>query len=107
MTIPRPASVCEDWEIEDSEIRPASLVIELRKSSFILPWFRFVYAEGDASQIEIVFSTHIVSILGHGLGGLLNGISSQRLVRITQPTENEAKFRPGPVITSLKVEGIK
>ena len=104
----------EDWELspEDGH-KPASLVIELRRSSHVLPWFRFVHAQGDNSMVKLAFASHIVTITGHGLAALLAAVAAQRVIRLIQPTENEAKFDvrgpassqySGPSISDISVE---
>lgn len=106
-------SVSEDWELEEVDAKPASLVVQLRRSAHVFPWFRFVCAEGDNSQIRITFASHLVTVTGNGLAALLAAISSQRVARIIQPSENEAKFGVrgpaansvhGPCITDITVE---
>lgn len=109
-------SVSDDWHIDESDARPASLIVQLRRSACVLPWFRFVYAEGDDSRIQIAFSSHLVTITGHGLAALLAGLSAHRVVRLIQPTENEAKFNirgnsafdtRGPGITDIAVQKVE
>jgi hypothetical protein len=106
-------SVSEDWQIDESDTKPPSFVVQLRKSAVVLPWFRFIYAEGDDRQIVIGFASHRVTVRGHGLEGLLAAISALRVVRIMQPMENEYKFSvrgpgaqsyTGPGISSITVE---
>src|SRR3569833_24255 len=94
ITILESASASEDWQLsgEDGN-QPASLVVQLRRSVHVLPWFRFLFAEGDHEQVEIVFSTHQVTVTGHGLGALLAAVSTHRVSRMIQPSESEAKFQ--------------
>ena len=100
-TIPGSGSASEDWQITpENGPKPVSLVIELRRQAFILPWFRFVYAEGNHEQLKVQFASHAVAITGHGLTALLGAIASQRVLRISQPTENEAKFSVRGQMTS-------
>jgi hypothetical protein len=82
-----------DWQVaEEDAHKPASLVVQLRRAAFLFPWFRFVYAEGDNVQVEIVFATHAVQIKGHGLAALLAALAGQRVIRVMEPSENEAQF---------------
>ena len=106
-------SVSNDWQVDESDAKPASLIVQLRRSAHVLPWFRFVYACGDDATIQIVFSSHLVTVTGNGLAALLAAISAHRVVRLIQPTENEAKFGVrgngasdyrGPGITSITVQ---
>jgi hypothetical protein len=107
----------EDWQLADEDgSKPASLVVQLRRRAHILPYFRFVYAEGDNSQVNIAFASHLVTVTGHGLAALLAALAIHRVARIVQPTENEAKFGVrglgaakynGPGITDITVEAFK
>ena len=83
-----------------------------RRSAHVLPWFRFVCAEGDRSRVLLTFSS-LVTVEGRGLSALLAAVSAMRVARLIQPTENEAKFRVrgdnadpyrGPAITSITVQ---
>jgi hypothetical protein len=114
--IPESALVSEDWQLAEDGHKPASLVVQLRRGMQILPWFRFVYAEGDNTQVKIAFQSHMVNINGNGLAALLAAIASQRVVRIIQPSENEAKFGvrgpaaskySGPAIDVISVDQFK
>jgi hypothetical protein len=108
--------VSEDWQLAETGSKPASLVVQLRRRAHVLPWFRFVYAEGDNAQVQVAFASHMVTITGNGLAALLAALASQRVVRLIQPTENEAKFGVrgpsstkyhGPGITDIAVEQFK
>jgi hypothetical protein len=113
---PESASVSEDWQLAADDLKSPSLVVALRRSAHIFPWFRFAYAEGDNSLVKIAFATHMVTVSGHGLAALLADLAGQRVLRIIQPTENEAKFgvrgagsmrQSGPGITDISVEAIQ
>jgi hypothetical protein len=93
--------------------KPTSLVVQLRREVFALPWFRFFYAQGDNSSVQIVFASHTVTVTGHGLAALLSSIATERLSRLVQPSDNEARFAvrgpgaaqyAGPSITAINVE---
>ncbi len=88
------ALAADDWELtnEPDDPKPGCLIVQLRQRAHVFPWFRFVYADGDNSKIEVAFASHTVVITGHGLAVLLAAISTQRVVRIIQPSENDAKF---------------
>jgi hypothetical protein len=86
------ALASEDWQLADGAARPASLIVQQRKQSYAFPYFRLVYAEGDDAGVRIAFSSHLVTVTGHGLDALLEAIAAQRVVRLMQPTENEYKF---------------
>jgi hypothetical protein len=108
----------EDWQLagEDGAKKPASLIVQLRRRTYILPYFRFIYAEGDNALVKIAFTSHIVTVTGHGLTALIAALATNVVVRITQPTENEARFGvrgpasgkyAGPSITDISVEELK
>lgn len=107
----------EDWQLAAADgSKPASLVVQLRHRAHVLPYFRFVYAEGDNSQVKIAFTSHLVTVTGHGLAPLLGALATHLVVRVIQPTENEAKFgvrgpgstkHNGPSITDITVEEFK
>jgi hypothetical protein len=113
-----PQLASEDWQLagEDGAKKPASLVVQLRRRAYVLPYFRFIYAEGDNSLVRIAFTSHTVTVTGHGLAALLAALAMNMVVRITQPTENEARFGvrgpasgkyAGPSITDISVEELK
>jgi hypothetical protein len=66
--------------------------------------------------VKIAFASHLVTVGGHGLAALLAALATHRVVRVIQPTENEAKFGVrgtgslkcnGPSITDITVEEFK
>jgi hypothetical protein len=116
-TIPGSELASEDWQLADDDgSKPASLVVQLRRRAHVLPYFRFICAEGDNSQVKIAFASHLVTVTGHGLAALLGALATHRVLRVIQPTENEAKFGVrgcgsvkcnGPSITDITVEEFK
>jgi hypothetical protein len=86
------AASTSDWTLAKDEHKAVSLIVHQRRSSLALPWFRFVYAQGDDSRLQLIFATHLVSIDGEGLAPLLEAAAAQRVMSITEPTQNEAKF---------------
>jgi hypothetical protein len=112
-TVPVSELVSEDWQLaEENNDRPTNLTVHLRRRTHILPYFRLICAEGDDSQVLISFASHSVKITGHGLEALLAALSTQSVVSLIQPTENEAKFGirgpnaikiDGPAITGMAV----
>jgi hypothetical protein len=83
----------QNWQLTaDDAPKPTCLVVQLRRYAHVLPYFRFVYAEGDNTRVKIAFASHLITITGHGLAALLAALSSQRVVRVVQPSENDAKF---------------
>ena len=107
------ASASKDWVLAKDEHKAVSLIVHERRSSLALPWFRFVYAQGDDSTLQIIFATHLVTISGDGLGPLLEAVAANQVVSVTEPTQNEAKFgvrgpnldeHTGPAIHSITVQ---
>jgi hypothetical protein len=113
-----PELASEDWQLagEDGGKKPVSLVVQLRRRAYVLPYFRFIFAEGDSGLVRIAFASHMVTVTGHGLAALIAGLATNAIVRIIQPTENEARFGvrgptlakyAGPSITDISVEEFK
>jgi hypothetical protein len=113
-----PELASEDWQLasEDGAKKPAALVVQLRRRAYVLPYFRFIYAEGDNSLVRIAFTSHVVTITGYGLAALIPALAMNLVVRIVQPTENEARFgvrgpgvakHSGASITDITVEEFK
>ena len=114
----------EDWVLADDKKdkkdkmyspKPVCLVVQLRRVCYLLPYFRFVYASGDQSQVHIEFSSHVVTVSGHGLAPLLVALAELRVSRLIQPSENEVKFGVrgpnatpyrGSAITAITVEEV-
>lgn len=113
-TLPASEWATEDWHLVDEEReRPVSLVVELRRRAYVFPYFRFLCAEGDNAQLRILFASHRIVATGHGLAQLLAALARQRVSRLVQPSENDARFgvrgshanQPnGPGITHITVE---
>ena len=111
------ASVSKDWVLlPKDEHKAVSLIVHERRSSLAVPWFRFVYAQGDDSKLQIIFATHLITISGEGLAPLLEAVAANRVLSVTEPTENEAKFsvrgpnageHDGSAIHSITVEKFK
>jgi len=111
------ALASEDWQLaaEDAP-KPISLVVQRRREVLVLPWFRFVYAAGDNTQVEIVFATHVVNVEGFELAALLAAVSFQNVIRLIEPSEKEARFgvrgahgnkQMGPGIQSIAVSKVE
>jgi hypothetical protein len=108
----------EDWQLagDDGAKKPTSLVVQLRRRAYVLPYFRLIYAEGDNGLVKIAFASHLVTVTGHGLAALIAVLAMNAVARIIQPTENEARFgvrgpasakHSGPSITDISVEEFK
>jgi hypothetical protein len=110
------ALVSEDWEIHDGPYKAEALQIRLRRDTFVLPWFRFLFGHGTDGQVELRFGNLLVTVQGHGLTALMDAVSTQRVSRLILPTANEAAFNvrgeqadpyDGPAITSITVEEVE
>ena len=76
------------WSVS-SEQRSPSVQVQMLKVAFVLPWIRFLYAEGDPSAIQIAFSTHDVVVKGCGLDRLLEDVAAQRVTAIPEPARTD------------------
>ena len=76
------------WSVS-SEQRMPGIQLILLKQTFVLPWSRFLYAEGDASEIQAVFTTHDVLVRGWGLDRLLEDLAAQRVTAIPEPARTD------------------
>ena len=63
--------------------------IRLIKETYVFPWSQFVFAEGDADEIRIAFSTHDVVVSGNKLDALLTDIAFQRVSSLKEPVRAE------------------
>jgi hypothetical protein len=116
LTIATASASKSDWQIAEEGTKPLSLVVQLRRKTIVLPWFRFIASEGDDSRVDIVFASHVIHVTGHSLSALLSDLASQGVVRLLQPTESEAKFGirgsegasvSGACITDISVEACR
>jgi hypothetical protein len=93
---------CEDWQlVPDKAPNPSSLVVQLRRYVYVLPWFRFVHAEGDNSLARLLWVTHQCIVKGHGLTQLLAALATHRVMRLVEPSQLESRFVSK--ITSIEV----
>ena len=86
----------------------AGLEIQLIKKTYVFPWSQFIFAEGDADEIRISFSTHDVVIIGEELNRLLTDIVSQR-VNLLKEAVRAKSFRqiPEPHITKISIKKVE
>ncbi len=102
------ASVSEgkSWTV-DVEHRLLGLEVILLKTSYVLPWSQFLYAEGTGEAVRAVFTTHDVSVKGSGLASLLSDFARQQISVLKEPARTE-KFvaASGPRITELTVRSV-
>ena len=68
----------------------AGLQIDLIKRTYVFPWSQFIFAEGDADEIRVTFSTHDVVISGVKLDTLLTEITNQRVILLKEPVRAES-----------------
>jgi hypothetical protein len=52
----------------------------------------FKKAEGNHSSVDLEFGDDTITVTGNRLDVLIRAIAEHRVVRLIQPTENEAKF---------------
>lgn len=92
------------YQDDEQKEKPICLQVRLRKETYSLPYFRFVFCKGTNDKLVITFATHAVIIQGRGLDTLQNWIAANRVHTIVQPTENEGRFQHGPGITDVEVK---
>ena len=90
---------------ETATSNQAGLQINLIKRTYVLPWSQFLFAEGDADEIRIAFSTHDVVITGGKLDAMLPEIADQRVTLLKEPGRAEyfASFS-GLHITNISIK---
>ncbi len=81
-----------DWELTEPGTRAASLIIELRRSTWVYPWFMFGRALGSSDSVVLTFGKDLISVRGNRLHVLTRAIAEHRVLRLIQPTPNETKF---------------
>lgn len=77
------------WSVNTEPQRNPALQLILLKRTFVLPWSRFIYAEGDLSEVRAAFTTHDVVVTGYGLDRLLADLAAQRVIAIRQPARSD------------------
>jgi hypothetical protein len=76
------------WKIVADD-RAAGLQIVLPKTTHVLPWCQFLWAEWNGGEVHLAFTTHDVVLKGNGLDALLADIAAQRVVELRQPLRAE------------------
>ena len=66
-----------------------TLQVKLLKRTYVFPWSQFLFADGDADEIRIAFSTHDVVISGAMLDTLLDDVAAQRVISLKEPVRAE------------------
>jgi hypothetical protein len=90
-SIPHSGSASESWLLADEDGAPStSLMVQLRRRALVLPYRRFLYAQGNDAEVQIAFASHLITVTGHGLGSLLIALATQQALRLIQPTDSEA-----------------
>ncbi len=77
------------WTVNTEQQRSPTLQLILLKRTFVLPWSRFIYAEGDLTEVVAAFTTHDVVVTGWGLDRLLADLAAQRVTAIHQPARTD------------------
>ena len=81
------------WELASTEA-PLALEVVLHKSSYVLAWNQFLYAQGGDDDMRLVFTTHDVIVKGSGLCSLMSDVAAHRVVALVEPM-NSDRFRMG------------
>jgi len=91
------------WQVSDKGGLLALKVV-LHKTSYVLPWSQFLYAEGGEDEARLVFATHDVIVKGIGLGELMADLAAHRLASLIEPPSS-ARFmgRTGRCVRELAV----
>ncbi len=84
------------WAVTTEQRAPA-LQITVPKCTYVLPWSRFLYAEGDSSEIRAFFITHDFVVQGCGLGHLFTELAAQRVTVLKQPIRPIASRPRAPI----------
>jgi hypothetical protein len=72
------------WTIGNGD-RPPAMEIVLVKTTLVLSWNQFIFAEGDDDEIHIAFASHDVIVRGAGLSVLLQAVTTNRVSSIREP----------------------
>ncbi len=76
------------WTIGNGD-RPPAMEIVLLKTTLVLSWNQFIFAEGGDDEIRIVFASHDVIVLGAGLSVLLQAITANQVSSIREPGRSD------------------
>ena len=77
------------WTVS-AEQRVPGIQLILLKRTFVLPWSRFLYAEGDPSEVHVAFATHDVEVRGCGLDRLLADLAAHRVTVLREPARTDS-----------------
>jgi len=101
-----------DWQVLN-EGKATMLVVQTRKDVTVFPLFRLLYSRGDNTTVTLAFDSHDVILIGQGLAAVLAALAAERLIRLIEPSENEANFKfrgaaankyDGPAIDRITVK---
>jgi hypothetical protein len=76
------------WTIGKGD-RPPAMEIILLKTTLVLSWNQFVFAEGGDDEIRIAFASHDVIVRGAGLSVLLQAVTANQVSSIREPGRSE------------------
>lgn len=89
------ASEGRSWTL-NAEERLLGLEIVLLKSTYVLPWSQFLYAEGTSDEVRAVFTTHDIWVKGSGLASLPSDFAVQQISVCQSPLAlTNSPTRPG------------
>jgi hypothetical protein len=95
------------WVISAAD-QPPALEIVLRRTTVIISWNQFVYAEGGADEVRIAFASHDVAVKGSGLDPLMRAIAANRVSLIRESERSERFPDPaGRFIREIVVQKIE
>jgi hypothetical protein len=95
------------WIIAGDE-RAVALEIVLLKRTYVLPWAQFLYAEGGADEVRLVFAAHDVIVRGSGLESLLADLAGQRVTVMGEPLRSDRLSAPeGRSIREIVVQKVE
>jgi hypothetical protein len=83
------SQIAVPWTVNTEPQRVPALHVILLKRTYVLPWSRFIYAEGDLCGVVAAFTTHDVVVTGCGLDRLLADLAAQRVTTIRQPARTD------------------
>jgi hypothetical protein len=82
--------------------------VVLPKRTYVLPWTQFLYAEGAADAVRLVFTMHDVVVTGCGLDALLADVAAHVVTDLHQPSRVDTFERlTGPRVLKVDVRRIE
>ena len=76
------------WTIGNGD-RPPALEVVLLKTTLVLSWNQFIFAEGSDDEVRIAFASHDVIVRGTGLSILLQAVTANQVSSIREPGRSD------------------